>query len=959
MRETSNLDLKKDHRLVYNLMKQDSQPFMEEIEDYELIIFDSLNELNEGRGFSENLIHFYDNDEFYQYVLARAQEILRKNSHSSIRNQVDREIVLFAISFIAIRKYGDGSNKEIWPYIRDSFPAFYSEHWGLYGDNIIRNVLNTFDLLPDMPNSSIGPAIALCGITQKWLKNFFDFSFDIYKHNLFRQDNDRETVISEFEEVFTCMRNGEYVMNPDDSFVTKEKTFEIDGYLVTVKGKKYKLSKFTQSAIRNFRDTTFLSEIGATCVELISRYDNLEAIEEVPAYYQSAYQEWKEEYDKKGERASKKTGERHTQPHFALATVGGQLTPVILPPQRKVSDKYSPARLRIRITNSFGEPIAKETVPTVIDAEVIGGYLIAADPIPLFDVFGGVHYELVCDDEVLHSRDMDRSILFFDQSPSILYKSVSVHREVRPGTNFDGEIIIMSKPLPLEGVEPWKKYAHYWLATKTISSTNTYKIGDTHYSFCKTIEPGLHGERNRFLSVNVFGIDSPIPVFKSVESIVLDAPSHNAMAYSLLVDGEVSKPPFETIRKFDNGIQTIKFALPAMNAGLHEINVRCFADVVATFRLFVETKYSISYRRIGDERFADVQTCFGNYTVKFFPGDPVLSIDLSEDIGKPVDLRIVSSLPFFSVGGEKWYAAEQRLPFPWLKDQAYKLSIVGFIDPVIHLGETTIPPVETNNGIAVFSLESLASYASSVNELSIRVSEYDKAIPTEMTIPIDFATYISPNAFEVFYDHENGKVLVKAEFHALRPIVCRVLGSDGEKVSETPFVSNEPLFLDLASCRTYTIQLLEKEFLSYKVLRQKKLWFFKRNDLKAKIKAITAIVLLQKGEDDAVETEFVMPVRNWVLLNISPTEYDDQYWAIMIQSPRDDEDNLIKDLQKMVQTTLFIKPSTQSNEIRAEIVSTDSAELFVYDTYHALLKEPINVELPEDHFRIKAVIFEA
>ena len=87
-------------------------------------IENALKEFESGRDFSKCFVKFFDDEPFFNYVLNKAQNILRSNDCYRSNGQKNREIVLFAIGFIAVRKYSSDGNKEIWPYIRESFPVF-------------------------------------------------------------------------------------------------------------------------------------------------------------------------------------------------------------------------------------------------------------------------------------------------------------------------------------------------------------------------------------------------------------------------------------------------------------------------------------------------------------------------------------------------------------------------------------------------------------------------------------------------------------------------------------------------------------------------------------------------------------------------------------------------------------------------------------------------------------------
>ena len=829
------------------------------------------------------------------------------------------------------------------------------DHSEQYGDGILRNILKSFDILSDMPYSSVGPAIALCGITRKWLKNFFDFSFDVYKHNLFRQDNDRKIVVSEFEEIFATMKHDGLLTSSDDSFETKTKTYEADGKEVVVSGKKYKLSRFTQSAIKNLLDTTNLSEIGATCVDLIAHYDNLESIGEIPSYFRDAYEEWKRDYDKRNERASKESGEHHSNPHLVLAQVSGVLTPVILPPQRKVSDKYSPNKLRIRITDSNGRLIVDEITPYVIDGEVIGGFVIGADPIPIKDIFGGVYYELVEDGEVLHSWDLSREIAFFNSAPSEVFKGAKVYREVKPGNDFNGEIVVLTPPSPVFGLEPWKQFEKYWLSEITVSSENTYRIGDKYYSFCKTIEPGLHGEIIRPLTAKVFGIQYELPVYKNVTNIVAEVGASTVSEIALFIDGEKKSSNTEIVQKTKDDSCIVNINIPSLVAGLHKVSLKNSLNEIASFEFFLMPDFSISHKKIGNSYFCEVHTCFGDFEERFSLGQAYILIDLSENLGRPVTLKANTSFPLISLDGQKWGGYGSRVSIDSLRNNEYKLRAVGYIDPVLDINNTQFFPVSCEDGVFQFALESIASYSSSVNEMMVFIQDRDRTLSKSLVFYVDFATYISQDSFEAYYDAQEDRVFIKAEFSGSKAITCKILKKDGSIVYESPIESEVPLCLELPSCEHYDIQLLEKDFLSSKILRQKPLWFFRRNDLATKVKTISSLVLAENTEDDAVESERMEKPFDWFVMAIEPTDREDKYTAILNQKIKDDSGTIKEWIRK--QAVLFINSSNQSNEIRAELVSMDSEEQFVYDENTRRLLDPDQrYSLSDGQYRIKAVI---
>ena len=931
-------------------------------ENYDAIIFDALTDLRAGRGYASCLIDHFSDEAFYNYVLTRAEYILRANPESRIRNEADRELVVFAISYIAIKKYGDGANKELWPYIRDEFRILYQEHHGQYGDNIIRNVLtdaqpslSNYGYSLDMGNTVIGLPIALCGITKKWLRPFFDFSFDVYKHNLFRQDTDRDDVIQEFEDVFGSIVERNSLSLDGDFFTTASITYEVDGRTVVTKGKVYKLSHFTQSAIRKFASTQFLSEIGAKCVELISHYDNFEAVSEMPNYYKDAYEDWKKDYDARNERSGKKNSERHSQAHLVLGYVHGEdLVPMVTVPQRKISDKYSPDRLRIRITNQDGELLTTPIKPKVIDDETVGGYVVGADPIPIRRPFGGISFSIVCDDEVLYSKDLSRNIAFFDQN------SINVYREIKPGNEFSGTLIVMSKPEPLEGLEVWKKHDFYWLSTKSVISTNVYKIGDEQYSFAKAMEPGLQGERNPFIDADVHGLGALVPVYFSVSSVVFEVDAVLLPSIELRIDNQRTESDIETLRKMENGIVCCQIAIPSLDRGLHKIVLAVCDKPLKSFPFYLDQHLSISFLKLGTQHLLKLGSSFGGYQEKFNLGQTKVAFDIAEDIKKPIKLIVRPNWPSFSIGDSDWYETDERFFFPTAKSNGGVLKVCGFLKPVMECLGQLLPPHLGEDGSWEFSINSLASYESSTNELLLSVREDNPAIGTKLVIHLDFTTYIPPETFEVFYDENNGKVLIRASFDDHGQISCDVLNEDGNIVLSEPLTTDVPLFADLPSRVNYTIRLSEEKgfgpFKMSKCLREKTLWFFKRDDLTALLLPIQRLVLEQKPEDEIFSDEEELQVFDWTLFGIEPTEYQNQYSAIVQQIIKNDEGDRIDSVR--LRATAIIQSSTENGAIRAEIVSYGDAEFFQYDTYNKRLLPPKTKEIDEETLLIKAIIID-
>lgn len=392
---------------------------------------DSINELIKkvlkGEQIAVDLITVYEDDAFEKDLCEEAFLYLERVMAGGKAETAHKACIVCALALIA-QKYYDG---DLHSYIEKKYREYMPLTERNYSRAAIQNGVykaiggfrkrvKYFD-----SNSYVAVPLVLSCVPHYRLKDLFRISYDIYKQKLlFDEDLSDSQIEEKVSEAFASLRRKDLIADAEK-----------------IKGTNYLMSKYTQSCIYSGFGIDTLSKIVTHCIRLIIYHlSRPEDSFVVDPFYSEGYTTWRKAFEADEKEKNKYEANRTiSQPKLKLINTSVHL----ITGELSMDEGYDPNNVHLCV---YQRGLLVEdkliTDPNAIefagDDSAISGYIIRRQEIPVsVSPIGELSYTIECDGQMLYDSKtrLHRTAVFFDGKGN----------EVKPGTNYTGDIFILTK----------------------------------------------------------------------------------------------------------------------------------------------------------------------------------------------------------------------------------------------------------------------------------------------------------------------------------------------------------------------------------------------------------------------------------------------------------------------------------------------------------------------------------
>lgn len=478
------------------------------------------------------LIKFIEDDKFINNINQKAEQILQNSMNNSISQIQDYNEVIISLSMIALKNY-DGN---FWSYVEKNYPNLYKQ----YSEQKIKGKIN--DILrkykSDDTNRYVNYPIMNAIVPIKFISNYYEFMYDIYKVNF--QRSLPENIEEELKYVFDGLRDE-----------VKEDQDNLD---IAVTNKTYKLIKTTQSIIKKQTNIEELIQLSAKVIKNIDKYywndtkDTKETAEQLP-YFIEGLNQWKTQFENKEEiqyTGERKERERTSKwkPSFKLKNKKIYL----ITPIHRVPKDIDPKKINILVYNGE-EPISLEEEPIVKPA--FGGYIVEPKNIEVDKPIGKLTYILSDGTrEIYNSKDsLYRDFIIFNENGN----------EIKNNVSYSGMAIFASDIIDNEKIDIFETYPNYKLGSIPVNVGDRVAIKNKVIIFDNLSKPGLIGIQKE--GAKIILNNKEIPVYSNIISIVFETDKEIENLGIEINNQRYKIKDIEYIKKDNNYIKNITVTL--------------------------------------------------------------------------------------------------------------------------------------------------------------------------------------------------------------------------------------------------------------------------------------------------------------------------------------------------------------------------------------------------------------
>jgi hypothetical protein len=512
-----------------------------------------------GQPLSLKLLSLVDDESFIKDVyLFATQAIIRAKQYTLDKRET--ALVVIAMTLIGINHY----DNRYWDHVETELEELFS---GLYGgtqslQNSIRSVLKNAlkEAIGATDLRQIYLPLMEGIITRQTFEGFIRLMYDVYQLNFsFHYDSQDIDLKPQLRIVFHSLKQLIKMQSIDDP---KDGQDQTEIYVGGSK-KTYALSRYTQGAIffqERYRDA--LDELAMVLLNYIHHWYWDIPIQKSGGMIEILFLDWaylQSTKPKNGDVGQKlEQLELKKKPAWRLSY---ETFEVFLQPKTlNVSkDHFVSRETKILIDNQIGKEI---TIDDFSLRDIMGGYEITCNPIPIANPFPSIHYQIKTGDSILYdSADkLHREILFFD-----LYG-----KELYPTRDFSGDIIIVAPKLDHPRVTMLRETSHYQVGQMTILPGQGFVNQGRFYPFSTIVNPGIIG--SLIYEGRAYFKGSLLSVYKEVHYVLIETSQLEDLVIVLNGKDITSQCRFENMRTL--GKEMVKIFLQTLHAELHHLLIR-------------------------------------------------------------------------------------------------------------------------------------------------------------------------------------------------------------------------------------------------------------------------------------------------------------------------------------------------------------------------------------------------
>lgn len=711
----------------------------------------------EKQSIANFLIEYYGNDDFSDELSNIADEYLYlKIKFKSDLTEFQKGIIITALTNIALTKYLNGN---FYNPVRATFNKCYEEYNDQTVEKHIREILEPFKQFVRYADTTSHVAVPLvtCVVPHYRLGHLFNIAFDIYKKNL-RLDPD-----------LSFVQTQQKVSQIFDAFVRKDLVNSTND---TIKGTNYWMSTFTQTCIKEKVYLDDLISITANCIEIIKNYIWDYKINGIPPFYEEAFSSWKSLYDNDDKNKNDKST-IVSRARFTISADHLYLTTKAI----SVSDRYDPNNIFLVIN---GQKFEMDDIDYGMENDTVGGELIINEKtIDLLanniDVFDNFKYQIFCGDEEIFSSEqtLNREILFF---------SPFDNKEVKPGTDYEGDLICISKKTTvIPKTTVLYRNQNYIVSQLYVQKSDSLLISDKVYVFCSEKGQRVLSQMVDWIYFEDITGGKVFNIFKSFDGILFET-SFDASDLAIY-DQDILLSNVEIIlnKTSTNYINSFLLKANTLNDGYHSlqiVNRKNQKMIKGTKAINFVLDRKISKEVIPGDDSAIVVLKSGLFEEKAYDYDyksnEIVTKGYVKDLINGL-FHINPEIPLYSIDDRKtWRSTKERIYFSNIKNYGKTIYIKGFNElQCTFMGGSVLKQLSIekseNTNEYVIHLSGLLTYKDQ-EHISINLVNGIISVP----LFVDFIPLIDSSKSLKKYKKENNLHIFKYYFGGPEKILCKV-----------------------------------------------------------------------------------------------------------------------------------------------------------------------------------------
>lgn len=375
---------------------------------------------------------------------------------------VDSEIIFISLTLIALLKY----DSNYYDYVEEVYQDVYDRYNDQRIEGQIRNVIRKY--YENNETRIINYVLENAVVPINFLPSYFDFIYDIYKHNFDECIDSNVDLKDEFSFVFEGIR--------------KNLNYETDDLKLNVTNKTYSLIKTTKNLIQDDTRVSALIDLSVKIVKFIDEYKwNNPTLAITNEYFKYGFEEWKTKNSDENKSRKDRVLTSKWEPHFVL----NQDDTYLYIPEHKIKSSYNYSDLKLTVL-SDEHVIYENTTPEVY--EIIGGYKIVCENVHIDTPLKKIRYKLSCGEELIYDskEKLYRDYIVFD----------SLGNELKNNKDYSGVCLICTKESEIDSAQLRTKKENYNILFKNVTVGEYITIGGELFNFSTILKPGLIGQTN-------------------------------------------------------------------------------------------------------------------------------------------------------------------------------------------------------------------------------------------------------------------------------------------------------------------------------------------------------------------------------------------------------------------------------------------------------------------------------
>lgn len=458
----------------------------------EKLIINYLEErVKNNENIGNNLIRILDDNKLICKIHNNSIfELIKALDKSTAINLLDTDLIFISLCLIALQYY-DGN---FYDYVEKEYAEVYERYNKQRIEGTIRSIVKRYIKNEENTTRQINYILENTLVPEKYLANYFEFVYDIYKIN-FQFVLNESTIEDDLLFVFNGLK---------DTFNdTKE---EIN---VKVTNKTYKLIKTTKNIISNESSINELIKLTEKIIKVIDDYYWNGKVEIGEVYLRKGFKEWTDKNVEEITNISKHSiKEKEILKSRWLPSFKLKENDIYLKiPEHKIKKgfDYNSIEILVYSNNKVIQKIEDYKI-----FEIMGGYRLEISDVKLDEPLNNIRYKISVGNDLLYDskESLYRKFILFDGDGN----------SFSPNKNYDGNIIIASNGDHVENTTEIYNSYNYKLFSTNVNSNTILNIDNEYVAFSLENASGIIGEiyENTYMMVD----SEKIKVYKNVEKII-------------------------------------------------------------------------------------------------------------------------------------------------------------------------------------------------------------------------------------------------------------------------------------------------------------------------------------------------------------------------------------------------------------------------------------------------------